>query len=66
MWKLWHYIFGWHYVAVETCLGSTKIRRIRKTPNGRKYVIVYLDIELFKDDKCELVDTSYRVTPLTF
>jgi len=37
MWKLWHKLFGWDYVLIET-FGDQKRARIRKTPTGREYV----------------------------
>lgn len=51
MWKLWHKLFGAHYIAVEYGY-SHHIRRVRFTGSGRPFVKM-CDEFLFLDDKRE-------------
>ena len=40
MYKLLHWLFGWHYVAVEFA-SRHNIRRVRHLPSGKPYVMLY-------------------------
>lgn len=40
MWKLWHRLFGLHFIAIEFGF-SDEIRRIRFDMTGRPYVKLY-------------------------
>jgi len=47
MYKLFHWLFGWDYVLIR----SQYVRRVKFTPNGRAYVVLYstitfVDVEL--------------------
>ena len=48
MWKLWHWLFGWEYVAVSFWSGM-EARRVHTSPKGNKYVQVGDNI-IFLDD----------------
>lgn len=48
MWKLWHFLFGWDYVMFPMGF-SLPIRRIRRTPNGKEYVLWYGNIYFVGD-----------------
>lgn len=67
IWKLFHRLFGWHYVQFSNCIDSY-ILRVQSTPTGRLYVSPYLNM-VFLDMKntCKLLDdgSSYYM-PLTF
>lgn len=66
MWKLWHRLFGWHYVEYrDTC--TNFIARIKPMPNGKVRMVtttgVY-DAFLLPDGRFE--ETSGRWSALTF
>jgi hypothetical protein len=39
MWRLWHWLFGWHYVSIKAYMNHT-VRRIYTDGDGRPYVRV--------------------------
>lgn len=69
MWRLWHKLFGWHYVAVEFG-GSTCIRHVGSLPGDR--VVIWLYGEVYDLDAgaglAVGATTGFRrrFTPLTF
>lgn len=58
MWRLWHRLFGWHFVAFSYGY-SHHVRRVRLDGNGNAYVRI-CDEHLYLSDKTE------RWQPLTF
>jgi len=51
MWKIWHKIFGAHYVAVEFGY-SHHIRRVQFTGSNRPFVNLYGEF-VYLDDRTE-------------
>lgn len=49
MYKIWHRLFGWDYVAVSFAVGMV-ICRVIVAPNGKEYIELYGD-KLFLEDK---------------
>lgn len=59
MWRLWNFLFGWHYVALR--YGSSDyICRVRVDGDGEPYADCYGEIIHLKDP------TANSWTPLTF
>lgn len=61
MWRLWHRLFGYHYVLVDRSV-ETRVRQVEYTPLGRPYFRAYWDLWVFLDE----VQPRYEWTPLTF
>lgn len=61
MWKLFHYLFGWHYIVI---CEHHWIRRVRTAPNGQKY-IRFIDEPLFINED-GTTETHNTWKPLTF
>lgn len=58
MWRLWHRLFGWHYVAIQHGFDDI-IGRVQTDGDGRPYVRCY-------DSHYDLKTTRRNWTPLTF
>lgn len=59
MWKLWHFLFGWDYVVFPIAF-SQSIRRIRRTPNGKEYVLWCGNIYFVGDKSREWVHLTRK------
>lgn len=59
MWKLWHYLFGWHYVAYTTFSGDQMLSRVRFTPNKTPYIFVYGEIRFLGPQKDRWVALTF-------
>ena len=67
MWKLWNWLFGWHYVQMQTASGQlAMIRRVNATPAGERYVRGYMPFsrEIIFIDRCTRF--GWQITPLTW
>ena len=58
MWRVWHRLFGWHYVAIRFG-GNHCTRRVLTDGDGRPYVTLY-------GDHVDLKTTGREWWPLTF
>lgn len=38
MWRLWHKLFGWEYIAMSYSGALYVVSRVRETPSGIKYI----------------------------
>jgi hypothetical protein len=59
MWRLWHYLFGWHYVAFHWGFGRITVCRVRQSPNGHQYIMWWGEMHL-------LHERWRKFTPLTW
>ena len=50
MWQFFHWLFGWHYVSVQTCLGDQHIRLVRHLPTGEPYIKLYGGLAVLESD----------------
>ena len=72
MWRIFHKLFGWHYVYMESSAGILKmVRRVRISPAGERYVHDYAgDGFLFIDrpglGATRFYDINWIITPLTW
>jgi hypothetical protein len=60
MWRLWHRLFGWHYVHLTSPLGTALVRRVLLMPNGLRYVVWVGETFIFEDND------RWRARPLTW
>lgn len=58
MWRLWHKLFGWHYISLLFG-GDDSIRRVHTDGDGNPYVRIY-------SHHIDLKTTDRRWHPLTF
>lgn len=68
MWRLWHALFGWHYVniSVRRPNGRTdyhQCRRVYVDGDGRPYTHWCRDMVYLSDDPSA---DDYSINPLTF
>jgi len=40
MWRLWHKLFGWHYIHWWNTT-TEKISKVHYTPDGRPYIVYF-------------------------
>lgn len=69
MWRLWHRLFGWHYVAV-TYGDSDSICRVIRAPNGEFLIELMGEFYRSQNDFDRVVsintDKARACTPLTW
>ena len=70
MWKLWHFLFGWHYVSFKYGWHN-EVARVRIAPNGTRFVVICGDMfRLEQDGRMSRMGTNVvhysAYTPLTW
>ena len=45
MWRVLHWLFGWHYVQYTNCIDDRMVRRVKFTLAGRPYINVYMEMQ---------------------
>lgn len=60
MWRLWHYLFGWHFFHAENS-ATEVIRRLRFTASGEPYGVYFNDNIIWVNRP-----GTWTITPLTY
>ena len=68
MWRLWHRLFGWDYVALHWGVSRSVVCRVQTTPDGYPFVIHHEMFFWLNDDYTadEFDGSRRRFAPLTF